>query len=792
MGRHGITAALVFAALLSATAEAQQDKDKDKDKEANRWKLQSGKTVIEAANGLSWEEADQQVMFLTGGVTVERPDLRLQANRAMLWKKKESTEPYDKIYAEGNVIFSREGQKLNAERFFYDNGEKKGAVVDVRLKAYSKDLKSDFFAMASEAKIDADAGKMVAEDVRVTSCSYGVPHYHLSVGHATLLGSDQPQPKTEGEKKVNFHPFGQDWTVDFDELIPEFSGIPFLYVPGLSLGPWLMNFPLRSIRGGHSNRFGNYIYSDLGSRIRFKDEHGKLHQWGDVDLKIDWRQVRGMASGVELKYKWADYEGRLDSYYLHDLGRRPGSTFDAQFPPLEHPDRAKIHWFHRQELDEHWRLELEAYYLSDRSLLEEFFPREFKEEKQPETAAYVRWIDGNMGGFLLARVRLNDFETFDQYLPRADFNIFALPILGSWVDNIYFTERFDVVDIRRKFDEDLNLHSVDTWRVDSMSELFMPLEFRYFQVSPFIRNRITYYEEDLNDDPRTRVLWTAGTRLLTQIHGTHPEITWERVGLRGLRHVVEIESRYTTNFFNTVDPADLFPYEPVDQLDRFEEVSFEVRQRFLTKDAANKPFEFATLTMGIEYYPNSRRDTTSANANNFFEPFNFIPLTANPGSGVYERRNWSNVHYDFQLRPRNLFTMHGSGEYNPVTHAEEVREVGVTVAPTEEFLISAGQIRVKGVTDAFTLGMTWALTPKWSVSVSGQYDFRTGQYLREEMVVARDFHDFAVEVVWERDFTRDENRFLVALVPKFLGASGQHRSHLYRPGRVADIPGDRE
>ena len=59
-------------------------------------------------------------------------------------------------------------------------------------------------------------------------------------------------------------------------------------------------------------------------------------------------------------------------------------------------------------------------------------------------------------------------------------------ILGSFADNIYLTERFDVVDIRRKFDEDLNQHSVDTWRVDAVTELFMPLDFRYFQVAPFI------------------------------------------------------------------------------------------------------------------------------------------------------------------------------------------------------------------------------------------------------------------------------------------------------------------
>ena len=87
--------------------------------------------------------------------------------------------------------------------------------------------------------------------------------------------------------------------------------------------------------------------------------------------------------------------------------------------------------------------------------------------------------------------------------------------------------------------------------------------------------------------------------------------------------------------------------------------------------------------------------------------------------------------------------------------------------------------------------MTWALTPKWSVSVLGQYDFKAGAYLRQELVVARDFHDFSIEAVYERDFTRDENRFLVAVVPKFLGKAGLRRSHLYRPGELVEAPTDR-
>lgn len=776
-----LAAAILLSAAATAAAQPQ---------EPPRFRQEGpSRTIIEAANGLSWEEGDLIITFLTGGMSVQRPDATLQAGRALLWKRKGSPDVYDELYAEGNVMFTRGTQKLNCERFFYSNLKEVGAIVDVRLKAFSKDLKSDFFAMAKQARIDAKENKMVADDVRLTSCSYGSPHYHLSVDHATLLGGEQAVKTNKGKLGISVLP--DDWIVDLDPIVPELSGIPFLYIPGLAVGPWLMNFPIRNVRVGHSRRFGNFVYSDFGSRFRVKDEKGKPKQWGDLDVKVDWRQVRGWGGGVEFKYKWEGYSGYLDSYYLHDLGRRPSSSFDSQLPPILHTDRGKVHVYHRHDLNEHWRYELEGYYLSDRSLLREFFPTEFKEEKDPETAAYLRWVDGHAGAFLLVRERLNDFQTLDQYLPRVDFILPAHPFLGTLADNVYLTERLDVVNIRRKFDEDLFLPSVDTWRADIVTRLFMPFDFRYFQISPFIENRMTYYEEDLVGDSRARNLWTTGGRITTQLHATHADVAWTRAGLRGLRHVVEVEARYTNSFFSSVHDTDLFPYEPVDQIDTFQEVSFEVRQRFLTKDGANQPFEFMTLTLGIEYYPDSRRDTTSARASNFVPPFNWIPLTAHPSSGVYERRNWSNVYYEFALSPRNLFTVTAAGEYNPVTHAEDVREVAVTVTPIEGFTGLVSQTRVKGVTDAFTLGMTWALTPKWSVSVFGQYDFKAGDYLRQELVVARDFHDFSIEAVFEREFTRDENRFLVAFVPKFLGKAGLRRSHLYRPDRLPGSTADR-
>lgn len=296
-----------------------------------------------------------------------------------------------------------------------------------------------------------------------------------------------------------------------------------------------MNSPVRELKYGHSSHYGQYFYASLGSQIQFKDDAGKMRRWGDIDTKIDWRQIRGEAGGIEMKYGWQGYSGYLDSYFLHDLGRNPSNAFDAQFPPLSHPDRGKAHWYHRQEIDEHWRYELEVNYITDGSLLQEFFQAEFQLAKEPESAAYVRWLDGDAGAYVLGRFRLNSFQTEDEYLPRSDVNLLSHPILPGFMDNLYLTERVDTVDIRRQFDKGLAMASVDTWRLDALTKVTLPFEFRYFQFAPLIQNRLTYFEDDLAGNSRLRDIWTAGARLTTQLHSTHPDLSWERIViLRGV------------------------------------------------------------------------------------------------------------------------------------------------------------------------------------------------------------------------------------------------------------------
>ncbi len=757
---------LAAVALLTAVlrAEGQEAKPPAKAQEPQ-------KIDIEAGDGVAWQEGEVLAQFLTGQVTVKSADFELRASRAIAWiRQKSPAAPLEELYAEGNVIFKQGAQTLRAERFYYNLKENKAIIIDLRAKGQGAQPGQAFFVTAREARMTA-LGHLEAKEITLTTCPYGVPHYHVEITEGKLEGLD-PRPRKEGT--IDPFPFN-DVTLDLGSITSEFGGAPFLFLPGLVVGGWVKDFPLRGLSYGSSSRFGNYVLSDWGVKIRKTAPDGKPRTWGEVRAEVDWREQRGGAYGLDLDYDWkpAGISGFVDTYFIHDLGRSLKSDFERSLAPLERPERGKAHPFHRHDLDENWRYELEAYYVSDRDLLLEWFESEFKQLQEPETAAYVRWKEDNWAATVLERHRLNDFQTQDEYLPRVGFYLFDQPILSAEDYGLHVNHRFDTVHLRRRFDEELDLSTAEVWRLDATTTLLAPVDLGLFQGFPFAEYRFTTFEDDLEGETEFRSIWSAGGRVVTQVHATNADLTWDTGGLRGLRHVAEAEARYAVSFYNNLEASEVYPFEPVDQLGEFEEVALELRQRFLTRDAAGKPFEFLMAVASIEYYPESSRDTQSMRADNVETPFNWIGLA--PDGGTFERRDWSNLFYEVSFTPRGFLNVRAAGEYDSYADVERVREVVATMTPLENLVLGGSHTFVQGITDAYTFSVSWGLTPKWSILGTAQYDFESDEFVGQAVRVGRDFHDFLVEAVVERDFAREDHRFYVTVVPKFLGPEASRK-----------------
>jgi hypothetical protein len=760
----------------------------------DRVTITAGGRVLEADWGESKIDTDgRRVTVLAGRVEFRLGDTTtggetIRADRAIAWSVDGSAEPQIKeLYVEGNITFRRLDPKtkketvFRAERLYVDFVAQKVVAIDLKARTWSDRFKTPLLLNAKEARSIAQ-GTLEATDIIITTCTYGDPDYRVLVARGTVKGEMAREKRTP----YDLWPY-ESWTVRGEGLSAEIWGLPFFFFPAVALGSALSEFPIKSVRGGTTSRFGYYVYADWGLSIR-KGWVDRLNpwdagaadddrdKWGEFIVESDWRQKRGFAGGLDYKYGWQWYSGYVDTYFLRDdEGPDPSNGFEQKFLPFENHRRWRARTFNRFDFADDWRFEVEASHLSDRHLLEEFFEKEFKEGKEQESVAYLRWIDGNVGGYLLERHRLNDFQTQLEYLPRAHVLVSDQALLP---ESLTLSQHVDIAHLRLRQDEDVAAPDARTWRGDALTELGLALDLGFVSISPFTDVRVTAWEEDLTETARERVLTTVGARAVATIHGVH-DVMWESVGLRRLRHLMQVDVQFTDTLSKRIDDeAVLFRYDDVDVLDRFRELAIEIRHRFQTKVKQQDrlvTWEFLELGVEAEYYPKPGRDTTTPDETNFAAPYHWITLAPSTSAGAFSEREWSNLHWYVRFNPAWPLSVRMDGEYNPVDAQEEAREISVWTRPIDTMTLSVGEIFLKDVTTALSGSLKWQITEKWAIDVSAQYDFEADTFLKRRLQLSRDFHDFLFEVVYEDNESRDERKFYVTLVPKLLKRPKENR-----------------
>ena len=770
-----------------------------------RFRRELGGILFEAEYGLGEPDGPDMVWFFSGNVTATGTDMVVRADRMVVWMapgdegpkrepdpaegKGEKRPPLRRLYAEGNLLYQRKDPKtlnietLRVDRLFYDFDNRRGYFLDFRSQSNVKRARTDVTMRAAEARFIAEGkmGYLEGVDVALSTCTFADPHYSVRFSKVRVKWN-LPE---DSDKPVDFFPDWKEAAPKFkvESMTVRFWGVPVFFWPVLTIsGAAFSVLPIKRVQGGRSNRFGLSIETDWGLGIDkglidslipwgVNDPGDDDEQWGEFNWEIDYRRKRGWAGGLDPSWKWRDYWGYLDTYYLDDDGPDPDNEFDRRFLPLESPDRGRARIFHRHELSPTVRLELESSWLSDRNLLEEFFEKEFKEGKEQETVAYLRLLDGNFGGFLRQRNRILDFQTQLEYLPQARLIWLDEPVLPSLLPGLTYSQEMEGAQLRQRFDDALSLDEQSTWRFDTLNSLVYALRLGPVTFSPFAEARYTAYEHDLLGGSEDRFIATGGARLGMEFAGVH-DLRWDLVSLRKVRHIMLLEARYTAAFENNLSPSLLFPYDETDGRDLFREIALEMRHRLQTKVLDGQEYrthEFFEAGVQVERYPDPDRDTVGFNPNNFAHPFNWITLAPHDATKVLGERRWSNVHWDAAIRTwGNYFAATASGEYNPVHQQEEVREYGVTFRPREDMALHLGQVFIFDVTNAFTFGARWNITEKWRVTADSQFDYKTNDFISRKGSIVRDLHDFQLGFTFEEDLGRDERKFYFTFVPSFL------------------------
>ena len=635
------------------------------------------------------------VVTARGNVVIRRGKATLRADYV---KFNVNTE---KAHAVGNVILSREGEKdFHCKEFNYDFKTETADIAGLVGGA------EPFFVTADETHKTA-MDSYTFHNAKVSTCSNDCSrwHYHVRAREINLEPNEFMTGKGAtvylGKVPIMYLPY---WWRDLDDEL------------GWSFEP------------GYSSRMGAFLLSGysygIGPALK-----GETH--------LDYRTERGIAVGQDLK--WRDPEetwfGDLTAYYAHD-DKPIDDDEDPETADID-TSRYRVRLKHDQSFTPRDYLLVQADYLSDTDVLEDFFEDEYRALRQPENyVAYTHRADWYTVNALL-RGRLNDFYNEVNRLPDVSLDITRTQIMGS---DFYYEGQTAAAFLERVWEaQDTANEDYSSLRFDTSHMVFYPRKyFGFLNVLPRAGYRGTYYSDTLESvttfETRTGlttnfVVNAAGntnavvssatssnavTRTVEQGADLRNLVefgfevsfkafkTWEGGAISPMRHIVEPYLNYTLVPEPELVPDNIYQFDSVDTLGEQHWIKLGVRNKIQTKHE-DRPFDI----LDIDTYTIVDLDTQG------------------------DEKAVEHFYLDAEIRP------------SPYTAIDLDAILNIDSSELERFNAQFWVRRVRSwqsfleyrfrneVSSLFTADVTYFANVRWAFNTFGRYEFEDGGRLEE-------------------------------------------------------------
>jgi LPS-assembly protein len=318
----------------------------------------------------------------------------------------------------GNVSVFNGPMIQRGDRVVYDLKSKK---LDTRALSVSYDpiiLESGSFEMTED-----EQGNRIftGTDAGITTNDVQSPNYWLRANRTTLY---------PGERVV------------FDDLKLYIGETPVFWLPYLSQ-PLNADLGYRLLPGGRTN-WGLFLMQSYGIMLGGDDNHllGEDEPWLLSRWHFDVRSRRGLAGGVDLldtRIQENPNLGWLRLYYADDLdpsiGRSgiPRGPVDPSRYRAEFQYRIPLQFRDPIDADAEYAMNYDLHLLSDNHMLEDFDPRFYRNNAQPDNTVFLTRRSENSLFTALARLRLNDFYRTDQRSPELAYDQIRRPLWDSGI-----------------------------------------------------------------------------------------------------------------------------------------------------------------------------------------------------------------------------------------------------------------------------------------------------------------------------------------------------------------------
>ena len=740
----------------------------------------------------------------------------------------ERLQPRDaplEFYLEGNIVFRQGDRVIYAERMYYNVRQQQGIVLNAEILTPAPTYQG-LIRLKAEVLQQLDPYNFRALNGAVTSSRMGVPRYWLQAGEVSFQDVQLPRrdpvsgqfvadPET-GEPAVE-HRYLATSRNNFLFL----TGVPVLYWPVMATELAKPNSYLDGLRLKHDQVFGSQVMADwdlfqlLG--IRTPPEGT---EWS---LDTDYLSKRGFALGTRLRY---DRDGFLaipghvfgvfDAWGIYDTGTDDlGRDRRGLVPDTK--TRGRVSWQHRHELPEGYQVTAETGWISDRNFLEQYYEREWDENKDQITGLELKRYLANSSWSITADVRLNEFFTQTERLPRFDHFLLGQDVLNvfTWHAHSHVGyERLRTATLPSPLAEPAQASLPWEWdgatRFDkreglvaaTRQELNLPVPLGPVKLAPYVLGELAHWHEDIDAVEVTRAYGQAGIRGSLPVWSVHPQVQSPLWNLNGLAHKIVLDADFFWADANR-DFTRLPLYNPLD------DDSTEHFQRRFIEDlyggTAGLPLTFSAqhyaLRSGLQNHVTSpvteiADDLVVAQIGlrQRWQTKRGLPgqerivdwISFDVGGSVFPKQDRDNfdellglVNYDFSWHLGDRFSLLSDGFFDFFDNGLQTASVGALLTRPLRGDLYVGFRAAEGPFSARLLNaaVNYRMSEKWILNAGGVIDFGETGSIGERIGITRIGESLLVRAGVNVDHSRGNVGAFVAVEPRFL------------PGRLATTGG---
>ncbi len=608
---------------------------------------------------------DGKTAIARGNVDIRAEDIRLTAKKVTFWIEKEE------LLAEGDVVFYGQNDVIRGQKIRYNFREKRGELVDARTYHEPWFAAGKHIERIGEKDIKIRRGS-------ITTCDLENPHYRISAKKIDIY--------LKTKKVVARH------------CVFMVGKIPIFYFPY-----YTRSFEDKRSRvtivPGHESEWGTYVLGKYNFDLT-KVIYGTAH--------LDYREKKGLAGGLDLKYQTKKKRGFWQGYYLREKDKETGTKSDRW--------RAEV--AHREQLSKNTVGTFEVHRFSDINFRKDYFYKDYVRDTQPQTylsltSTYPRW-----NWNLLAKARVNDFYSVTERLPELRLNLLNQKM---WETPFYYEGHYHAAYLDKKI-ADIS-GSSDVMRVDTYNRVSYPVKlFNWLNLDPYVGMRETWYSKDINGDEAWRSVLYSGIEANTKIFRIF-DVESEKLDIHQLRHLIRPKIKYEYRTKPTVKPGELIQFDSVDSIDKLNFVHLELENKLQTKrmlEGRMKNVDLLTFTLQSGFYV--RKPAGEA--------------------------QWKDIRAKLELRPKNWLSLDLDSYIDPYDNRLEMMNTDVTLYGRDNIWeLTLGNRYEQIDNNDFYTSLKWKVTPKCTVDVYGRYDSNDKQFAEQRYKVYRDLH------CWMSSFT---------------------------------------